>query len=36
MLQLNHQQLPPPQENPYAMLTRQSSAPPLGQRSPSN
>ncbi|CAF1475988.1 unnamed protein product [Rotaria magnacalcarata] len=36
MLQLNHQQLPPPQENPYTMLTRQSSAPPLGQRSPSN
>ncbi|CAF4644963.1 unnamed protein product, partial [Rotaria sp. Silwood2] len=32
MLQMNQQQ----HENPYSMLTRQSSAPPIGQRSPSN
>lgn len=31
MLQLNQQQT----ENPYGILSRQSSAPPLGQRSPS-
>jgi hypothetical protein len=33
ILQMNQQQQ---NENPYTMLTRQTSAPPLGQRSPSN
>jgi len=33
ILQMNQQQQ---NENPYTMLTRQTSAPPLGQRSPTN